>query len=267
VTPVNPIHARWVAGETAFGTMCALGSPVSAGLAAEAGFDFVCIDLQHGLLGFGEAVTVIEAVQARGAAPVVRVPVGEYGLSLIERVLDAGALGVIVPMVNSRADAERAVAACRYPPLGARSFGPVRASVMMASSDPADLEQVICAVQVETAAGLEHCEEIASAAGVDAIVLGPADLGISQGLGADVYRHVEDPSQVSALRAITQACHRNAIAVGTACTSAESARRYAEGGFSMVLVSGDVATLTAGFRANLDQARGASTGRAPAGTR
>ena len=120
----NRLKEKWAAGEPTYGAWLAIPSPLVAEAAALAGFDYVCIDMQHGVADYQVAIAMLAAMRGSDSTPIVRVPWLEPGI--IGRVLDAGALGVVIPMVNSRAEAEAAVAACRYAPAGARSFGPIQ---------------------------------------------------------------------------------------------------------------------------------------------
>src|ERR687886_2556552 len=145
----NPLREVWAEGRTAFGLWAAIPSSFSAELVAGAGADYVCVDQQHGVVDYASMVPMLQAIGAAGAAPITR------GLSndpyRIMKALDAGALGVIVPLVNNAGEATRAVAACRYPPHGIRSYGPIRASSVIGSRDPDDLAgEVMCIVMVET---------------------------------------------------------------------------------------------------------------------
>jgi 4-hydroxy-2-oxoheptanedioate aldolase len=152
---LNPLKAAWAEGRTAFGLWSAIPSSFSAELAAAAGFDYLCVDQQHGVIGYESMVPMLQAIGAEGTAPITRVLSSDP--FLIMKALDAGAWGVIVPLVNSAEDAARAVAACRYPPRGMRSYGPVRAAGVIGSRDPEDLAgEVLCIVMVETREGLER---------------------------------------------------------------------------------------------------------------
>ncbi|MDP9336385.1 MAG: aldolase/citrate lyase family protein [Actinomycetota bacterium] len=120
----NGVREAWAAGRPALGAWLMIPSAFCAEIVAHAKFDWVCVDMQHGVIDYAQMVTMLQAVSSTDVTPLVRVPWNEPGI--IGESLDAGARGVIIPMVNSRADAERAVRACRYAPLGARSYGPVR---------------------------------------------------------------------------------------------------------------------------------------------
>src|SRR6266436_3407956 len=122
----NGVRDAWAVGRPALGAWLTIASAFAAEIVAHAKFDWICVDMQHGVIDYAQMVTMLQAVSSTPVTPLVRVPWNEPGI--IGKSLDAGARGVIIPMVNSRADAERAVQACRYAPVGARSYGPVRAS-------------------------------------------------------------------------------------------------------------------------------------------
>src|SRR5262245_60857454 len=139
----NPLKARWRSGP-AFGLWCSTSDPAITEYVASTGIDWIVWDLQHGLTTDDDLPGLFRAVLGTGAIPVVRV--GANDPLLIGRALDAGAAGVIVPLVNTAPEAARAVSACRYPPHGTRSFGPNRATLVMGSLDPRVIEDVACIV-------------------------------------------------------------------------------------------------------------------------
>ena len=218
--------------------------------------DYVCVDGQHGVVGFDASVPMFAAIRGAGAAPITRVTSNDLGL--INKSLDAGAVGVIVPLVNTPEEAARAVAACRYPPEGARSYGPIRASGVIGSKAPADLgEEVLCIAQIETREGLENAEEISATPGLDGVYVGPADLALS--LGLDLDSAGEHREHVEAVERIREACWKNGIAVGVHGISGESARQHAEQGYSMVNVGVDYLLLTDAVRREVNAARSRQT--------
>ena len=163
-----------------YGAWCTLGSPLSVEVLGRLGFTYVCVDLQHGLDGLESAAQSIQAISTTGALPFVRVPANEPWL--IGRVLDLGARGVVVPLVSTAAEAARAATACRYPPEGVRSWGAVRTSGSLGATAVERNLGVLCIVMVETVSAVENLEAICGTAGVDAVYVGPSDLGLSHGL-------------------------------------------------------------------------------------
>ena len=252
----NALRAAWSAGRPVRGVWCAAPSSVSAEVAALAGPDYVCVDMQHGAVGYSDAVPMLQAVQGAGAVPLVRVPAGDA--ATIGVALDAGALGVVVPMVSTPDDAARAVGACRYPPRGVRSYGPVRAAVAVGSREVEDLEDVVCAVMVETVEGLSRVDEIAATPGLDAIYVGPADLALALGLPPAYER--PEPVHREAVAAILAACRRHGITAGIHCADGAMAARRLEQGFTMVTVANDLGLVRAGVAAELRAADGGVPG-------
>ena len=250
------LKAMWRDGRAAFGGWCTIPSSFSAEIVASLGFDYVCIDMQHGLADFSDLVPMLQAV-AGHATPIVRVPVGDYATA--QRALDAGAEGLIFPLVNSRADAEAAAASCRYPPLGARSYGPVRSRLHLGADVSHANAEVACIVMVETAAALDHLDEILGCPGVDGVYVGPNDLA----LALDVPSDVSDPTLDGAIERILSACRTRGLPAGIHTGSGAAARAYVERGFSFATVTSDAAVLTAAYRGELITARGARAATAP----
>ncbi len=229
-------------------------SSFGAELGAGAGFDYVCADQPHGVVGYDSMTPMLQAVRASGATSIMRVLSNDP--FLIMKALDAGALGMIVPLIGSAEDAARAVAACHYPPRGMRSYGPARASVVLGSSDPEDLAgEVLCLVMVETREALERVEEIAATPGLDGIYIGPADLAISLGLPPTL--DIKEGEHAEAVERIREACRQNGIAAGIHCASGEWARKHSEAGFGMVTVATDATLLKDAAVRELNVARGA----------
>ena len=143
------LDACWRDDRPAFGLWGSIPSTLTAEIAAAIGCDYVCVDLQHGGADEDRMVAMFAAIEARGAVPLARVLYNEPWM--VNRVLDLGAAGVIVPLVGSAADAKRAVSGCRYPPHGVRSYGPLRAALTVGSADPERLAAgALCFVMIET---------------------------------------------------------------------------------------------------------------------
>jgi 4-hydroxy-2-oxoheptanedioate aldolase len=184
---------------------------------------------------------MLTAISTSSATPMVRVPWNEP--SMIMKVLDAGAYGVIVPMVNNRAEAERAVAACRYPPDGIRSMGPNRV-LLYAGADyqPNANREVICAVMIETAEGIANMDEIASTPGVDAIYIGPTDLALA--IGVPPVMDNADPKHVEVVARILATCNRHGVIAGIHTGGSAFSQRCLDQGFKMVMLVADRVALT-----------------------
>jgi 4-hydroxy-2-oxoheptanedioate aldolase len=223
---------------------------VTAELAAAAGYDYVCIDLQHGLSDEWTMVSMLQATGAAGGTALVRPTWNEPGL--IMRALDLGAAGVIIPLVSSPAEAERAVEACRYPPVGTRSYGPSRAELVLGSSVPEELAAAaLCFVMIETREGLDQVEEIAATPGLDGLYIGPSDLSLALG----ITPRVGGPELEQAIARVLEAAHAHGLIAGMHCGSGEAARARAEQGFDMVTVVVDAALFAASIARELADAR------------
>lgn len=176
----QPLRTRFAAGETAINGWCAIPSPVTAEIVARAGFGMVTIDLQHGLIDYQMALTMLQAAQLGPAPVLARVPWNEPGI--VMKCLDAGFAGIICPMVNSVADARALVQASRYAPLGGRSFGPVRANMIHGAGYAATAnDRVLVLAMIETRAALADLDAILAVDGLDGVYVGPSDLGLSMG--------------------------------------------------------------------------------------
>jgi 4-hydroxy-2-oxoheptanedioate aldolase len=222
------------------GGWCVIPSPFAAELMGMAGFDWVCIDMQHGLVGYDALVPMLQALDRTGTPAFVRVPWNQP--DHIMKALDAGANGVVVPMVNSVEDARAAVGACRYPPEGYRSWGPIRASFAKEGFDPAWANQdVFCAVMIETAAALDVADDIVSVPGVDAVYVGPNDLAVSNGMAPD--SNVSLPEHAGLVLRIRDACRRHGVVAGIHCGGVEAALRWRAEGFRMLNVNSDAVFL------------------------
>jgi 4-hydroxy-2-oxoheptanedioate aldolase len=249
----SELRNHWQAGSTVFGAWAALPSPFAAELMSGPHVGYICVDQQHGLIDYADAVPMYAAIAGRGVTPITRVPANEAWL--IGKNLDAGAQGVIVPMVSTRAEAASAVAACRYPPNGIRSFGPIRAAVVSANRDAKSLgNSVLCFVMVETREGLENIDEIASTPGLDGIYIGPADLALGLGLEPDLDK--TEPEHVAAVARILEACKQHGIVAGIQCASGKSGRKYADQGFGLITVAKDTSLLQAAVRTEFRIASG-----------
>jgi len=248
---VNPLISRWRDGQTTYGVWCTMPNDAGAEFIARQGVDYVCVDYQHGLIDHGASVPMIRAIDAGGSVPIARVAWNEP--YLIMQALDAGARGVVVPMVNTAEDARRAARALRYPPHGERSFGPVRARVSQGTSDPAALADQACIIMIETAEGLKNVREIAATPGVDALYIGPSDLALALDLLPN--HSPPDPRFVQAIADIEAACRANGVAAGIQCATGEIAAGYAEQGFNMITIASDVPLLTGAVREHLAAAK------------
>jgi 4-hydroxy-2-oxoheptanedioate aldolase len=231
----NTVKTTWRGGKIAYGAWLSIPDAFAAETMAQIGFDWLCIDMQHGVIDYPDAVAMLRAIGTTDSIPFVRVPWNEQGI--IGKVLDAGAYGVIVPMVNSRAEAEAAVAACRYAPAGRRSYGPNRVTYYAGADyfKHAD-EQVACIPMIETRQALGSLDDILSVPGIDAVYVGPADMSITLGLEP----RMDNAGEFHKARgAIAAACARHGVVAGIHA-NAQLAAGHAEAGYQMITVAGDV---------------------------
>jgi 4-hydroxy-2-oxoheptanedioate aldolase len=248
----NRLKQMWKDDRAALGGWLVIPSSVSAEFMAHTGVDWACVDLQHGQIDYQVGVTMLQAISTTETVPIVRVPWNEPGI--IMKCLDAGAYGVIVPMVNSRAEAEAAVGACRYAPQGYRSYGPGRA-VLYAGRDYAANanETVLCICMIETREAIENAEEIISTPGLDAIYIGPSDLSVSLGL-QPAYDQTA-PEFTSAIERVLEVCRQHRVIAGVHAGTPEVAKKRIEQGFRFVQMCDDAGSLARGAAAAVMEMR------------
>jgi 4-hydroxy-2-oxoheptanedioate aldolase len=249
----NRLKKLWAKDRSALGGWLGIPSSTSAEMMAHAGFDWLCVDMQHGAIDYQVAVTMLQAISTTDTVPIVRVPWNEPGI--IMKMLDAGAYGVIIPMVNSRAEAEAAAAACRYAPDGIRSYGPARA-VLYAGPEYVSRanETVLCIPMIETREAVAKVDEIVSTPGVDVAFIGPSDLSVSLGLPAATDQ--DDAEFMSAIAGVEAACRRHGVVPGVFAGNATVAAKRIEQGFRLLEVADDGRTMVTGAAAALAQVRG-----------
>jgi 4-hydroxy-2-oxoheptanedioate aldolase len=253
------LRAMWEADETAFGLWAGIPSSITAELAALAGYDYVCVDLQHGLGTEATMVSMFHGTQAGGAVPLARLAWNEPWL--IMRALDLGAAGVILPLIDNAGQAAKAVEACRYPPLGRRSYGPIRAELVAGTAVPAELgADALCFAMIETRDGLDNLDEIAATPGLDGLYIGPSDLSIALGLPPRAV--AVDPGEdrqalAEAIDRVREACIANGIVPGMHCAGGAAAERYARDGFRLITVGVDTSLFKSTISRELNAARGA----------
>ena len=240
----NALKKKWQNGDSALCAWLATACPITAEVYARAPYDAVCIDLQHGLFDFSEALHILQCVSGLDATPIVRV--ADHNSAAIQKVLDAGAYGIICPMVNTASQCADLVRGVKYPPQGERSFGPNRA-VLCAGNDyvaQANNEIVVFAM-VETAESLQNLKAIIDTDGLDGIFIGPADLSMSLenhfsgSLSATVMDHIDR---------IVDLCHVKGKYVGIACPNIEIARRFREKGCHLLSIANNLRFLRAAIQ-------------------
>jgi 4-hydroxy-2-oxoheptanedioate aldolase len=233
----NRLRTIWSNGGTVVNGWLQVPSSFSAEVMAHTGLDSLTIDMQHAPVDYESLVPMLQAISTTDTVPVVRVPWNDPGI--IMRALDAGCYAVICPMVDTREQAEAFVGACRYPPAGYRSYGPYRAALYGGGdyTEYAD-ETVVTIAMVETREALENLDGIMDAEGLDAVFVGPSDLGQNLGYGPGPVR--EEPEVVEAIDRVLAAARDRGLAAGIFAGTPEHASRMIEKGFSFVNVSTDV---------------------------
>lgn len=237
----NRIRTIWGQGGHVLNGWLGIPNSFSAEVMAQLGWDSLVIDLQHGLIDYQAAVLMMQAISTTEVVPMVRVPWNDP--AIIMKCLDAGAYGVICPMINNRDEAERFVGACRYPPLGYRSGGPTRALIYGGRDYQAAANDTIVALaMIETTDGLESLDSICSTPGLDAIYIGPNDLSLSMGGKGGL-----DPTDlmvVTAIDRILGACKHHGIKAAIHTASVAYAKAMIGKGFDLVTVLSDLRILT-----------------------
>jgi 4-hydroxy-2-oxoheptanedioate aldolase len=245
--------------ERILGYWSVLDAPVAIERIARLGYDYVCIDMQHGLVGYSGLLASLTAIDAAGVS-VGMVRVEANNPTPIGRALDAGAVGVIVPLIDSAEDAAKAVAAARYPPLGRRSYGPMRSGLRIGPEPSAAHAETVVLAMIETPSGLSEVDKICATPGLDGVYVGPSDLRLAVG-GAHVRDSSVDEVFEDAVRTVREAALAAGIAAGIHTPDgATAARRLAEG-YTFATVASDVVHLEQAARAHLEVARGKENGR------
>jgi len=232
------------AGETVYSAWTTLASPLVVEAMAREGFAAVNLDSQHGMWDVASLIAGIAAARAGGAAALVRVPLEDFALA--SRALDLGAEAIIAPMINNVADAKRFASAAKYPPLGERSWGPVRAMMLQGASKPTDYlreanDGTLTMAMIETPAALKNVAEIAGTPGIDCLFIGPYDLATS--LSAGKAQDILAPEVEPAVDAICAAATKAGKIPAIYCRDAERALAMAKRGFKFIAVHSDLSLL------------------------
>ncbi len=231
----NSAKRRMMEGKPAIGAEVGLGSPLSGELVSPMGFDFVLVDTQHGRWADESVMLAFRGIGLGSAVPMARVRRNDYGL--IGRLLDMGCMGIVVPMMNTAEEAEAAVFATRYPPIGGRSIGPFGAGFHGADYVEKANDEVFLAVQIETDEGAKNAEEIMAVDGIDGCWIGPGDL--SRFMGLDLSTDEGREAHTAAIRGIIEACRKTGKIPGISTGAAEDAQRWIDEGCLFVTAGSD----------------------------
>jgi 4-hydroxy-2-oxoheptanedioate aldolase len=242
----NRIREIWAEGKAVINSWCGIPSSWSAEVMAHMGWDSLVVDMQHGLIDYQVMVTMLQGISTSNTTPLVRVPWNDP--AHIQKALDAGAYGIVCPMINNRAEAEKFVSSMRYAPLGSRSSGPIRASLYGGADYHAKANDIVIAFgMIETVEAMENLDQILSVKGLDAVYVGPSDLSISHGYAPGGDK--PDQWMMDVLKKVVDACKRHKVQPGLHCGAASYAKKAIEMGFTFVTVGGDNRFMTLGGQA------------------
>jgi 4-hydroxy-2-oxoheptanedioate aldolase len=238
----NTVKSIWAKGGLVVNGWLSIPSSFSAEVMAHQGFDSLVVDMQHGVVDYQTAVTMLQAISTTGVIPFARVPWNDP--AHIMKILDAGAYGIICPMINSRKEAEQLVRTCKYAPKGYRSFGPVRASIYGGTDYAQHANDTLVVMpMIETKEAVEHIDDILSTPGIDAVYVGPSDLALT--LGCTPKLDHTDAPVVEALGTILAACKRHKVAAGIHNATSGYALKMASQGWQFVTLASDSRFLAA----------------------
>ena len=239
----NRLKVLWDEGKAANNCWLNISSGYVAEIMAAQGWDSVTIDLQHGMIDVSGAYDMLTAISTTDSVPLVRVPWNEPGI--IMKMLDAGAYGIVCPMINNGEECASFVGACRYAPEGYRSVGPNRA-IFYGGTDYINQANrtVLALAMVETAEALKNLDEICTTPGLDGILIGPSDLGLS--LGRKAVGNQTDEVVLAAIDKILSTAKQHGLKAAIFNSTVDYAKQMIEKGFDLVTVTSDAASLRIG---------------------
>lgn len=256
----NRLRELLRAGEPAVNAWLSIPSAYAAEVMGHQGFDSVTVDLQHGMIGFEAAVAMLQAISSTPAVPLARVSRNDP--ALVMQLLDAGAYGIVCPMVSSAAEARLLVEACRYPPAGQRSFGPARGLLYGGPDYVAEADREVMALaMIETRAAVEDLDAILAVEGLDGTYVGPNDLSLA--LGRPPRAEPDDPELAATIVDVARRSRARGLTAGIFCSSGEAAARRVAEGFTLVTPGNDVGLLSRAAKAAVAAVRDTGTGAAP----
>ena len=249
---LNTINERWNSNKNVINGWLAIPDSFSAEVIASLGYDSITVDMQHGLIDFQRAVSMLQAISNYNIAPLVRVPWNEPGI--IMKSLDAGAYGIICPMINNKLDCKKFVQATLYPPSGIRSFGPARARLYGGDDYWNDANNTITNfAMIETTEAVTNLSEILSVSGLKAIYVGPTDLAVS--LGLPPLPMLKDKKLLDTVKYILKNTKQSNIKAGIHCPDGKTSKEMLNMGFNFVSVSADYALMAKAAKLELELAR------------
>ncbi|MDA4129616.1 MAG: aldolase/citrate lyase family protein [Thaumarchaeota archaeon] len=242
----NRLKAMLKEGKIAIGTTITIGHPDVAEIIGLAGFDWVMLDTEHAPMNIPIIQNLLQVMSFSQTVPIIRIAWND--LVMAKQALDIGAYGLIVPWVNTKEEAMRAVQAVKYPPVGLRGFGPRRASLADPDYVKTANSEILLAVQIETQCALDNIDDILSVEGIDAALIGPADLSLSLGI---LFQY-DNPKFVDAMQKVVDAAKRHGIIAGMLAT--DDVKKRIQQGYKMINISGDLMLLKDAAKRILDTA-------------
>lgn len=254
----NTLKEIWDRGGAVINGWCSIPSSFSTEIMAHQGFDSITIDMQHGLVDYQVAVTMLQAISTTSVIPLTRVPWNDP--ARLMKILDAGSYGVICPMINTPNEAELLVRACKYPPQGYRSFGPIRAKyasggAIHGGGDYHNFanEETLVIPQIETREAIKNLDDILQVPGIGAIYIGPSDLAMA--LGKEPRKGQSDPEFMDARQEILSRAKHNGIPAGIHTNSKDVAVEMIKEGFQLVSLQSDDRFLMSRAKEEVDNVR------------
>jgi len=252
----NKLKMKWADNKATLNGWLSINSSFVAEIMAAQGYDSLTVDMQHGAIGYEGMLSMLQAMRASGVTPMVRVPWNQP--ADIMKALDAGAYGIICPMINTKEQAEEFVKCLRYPPRGERSFGPTRVNFSAGPGYASEAnDQVIGLAMIETAEAVKNISAIVSTPGLDGVYIGPADLslGVTNGRLAPGFDR-EEPEMVETIKKILTEAKALGLRAGIHCGSSAYAVRAINWGFDFTTISNDVRVLVSGASKMVAETRG-----------
>ncbi|MGA3406372.1 MAG: aldolase/citrate lyase family protein [Candidatus Bathyarchaeia archaeon] len=249
---MNPVKEKLQAGKATVGTWVNMGNPDVAEQLSMFGFDWLTFDLEHGLMAIPDVQRMMQAMNGTDCVPLVRVPINEP--VYFKWALDIGAYGVVVPYVNTKEEASRAVNSCMYPPQGIRGCGPRRVSRYYADVTnyvKRSNDEVLVVVMIESQMALDNLDEILSVPGIDAVFVGPDDLSLNLG----IFQQRDHPKFKSAISRVLDACKKHRVAPGMHCNE-NNINDALSMGFRFCALNDDDTFLTIGAKVCLQGIKG-----------
>ncbi len=255
----NRVREIWAKGGAVINGWLGIPSGFGAEVMAHCGWDSLVIDMQHGVIDYQTAVSMMQGISTTDVTPMVRVPWNDP--AIIMKSLDAGSYGVICPMINTREECERFVRACRYAPKGYRSSGPIRASLYGGGDYAAKAnETILTFAMIETKEAVGNLDAILSTPELDAIYVGPSDLSLTYGFGPGLDR--PEPEMDKIIGTIIEGCKKHKIKAGIHTGSTAYAKKAIARGFDFTTLLGDARLLTRAATATVKEMKEGGSGSA-----